>query len=256
MAAPTAPAGFVAAAAPTRTTVFLSDGTTGRCFGERVGLTRLRAILEGAGGGTVRVVERPLSRRETAAAAAAAGGAAPAKKRNTETIPLGSGRYPYARFVGYLWRLVRAELERGPVLLVVYSFSCRAVSLMLSALDQNDLALVRQNLRGVVFVAPPNKHRFSKNDRVTIEDDGDLDSDWAQGYGVFPRELPGLPVHFVVGAKCPAKLRNWTCSLRGALSDRGCSNTQYHEIPEAKGVLVHAEMQLAAYIQTVLDGWS
>ena len=175
-------------------------------------------------------------------------------------IPVGSGRYPYTTFVSYLWRLVRAELERGPVLLVAYSFSCRAVSLMLSAcnqnpgehqfsLDHNELALVRRNLRGVVFVAPPNTHSFSEGDRVTIKADRNLlGTDWAQGYGAIPRIFPDLPVHFVVGAKCRAKLRYWTSSLRDALKDSGCTATQYHEIPEANGVLVHAKRQLADYI--------
>ena len=71
-----APAADVAAppaVAPTRATVFLSDGTTGRCFGRGDGLTRLRALLPR---GTV-VVERPLA-RPPETAAAAAGGPTPA----------------------------------------------------------------------------------------------------------------------------------------------------------------------------------
>ena len=51
-------------------TVFLSDGTSGRCFGKDQGLKQLGVILRGRG---VRVVERKLSRPATAAAAAIAG---------------------------------------------------------------------------------------------------------------------------------------------------------------------------------------
>ena len=89
---------------------------------------------------------------------------------------------------------------------------------------------------------------------MTFEKDGDLESDWAQSYGVIPREFNNLPVYFVVDAKCTGMLRRWTFCLQAALKLCGCPNIEYHEIPEVNGMLVDADIEkLADEIQVWLD---
>ena len=75
------------------------------------------------------------------------------------TEPKGSGRYPYGRLRLKLRALLQTHLARGPVVLVAYSFSCRAVSLLWlpdGLVDEFAPALLR-NLRAVVMLSPPKR---------------------------------------------------------------------------------------------------
>ena len=95
-----------------------SDSTTGSCFGQSEGLTRLTSYFTHHN-----IVERPRIHSNN--------GTGQSKK-------WGSGKYPYKKLIAEnLEPTLMAALDRGPVLLICYSFSCRAVSLMFSRPNTN-----------------------------------------------------------------------------------------------------------------------
>ncbi len=214
------------------TTVFLSDGTQGACFGRGKGLNKLSALLT-----QVNVKERPLYRML----------ANVCKK-------IGSGKYPYKTFLEeYLWAPLREQLEKGPVLMVCYSFSCRAAGLMFQLFSEDDLELVKRNLRGIVFLSPPaNASKgYIDNDRPAPNGGGNMDSDWAQSYGLI---APHVPMHFVIGQQTKKrKLGRWTKSVFDACGMFGpdCTCT-WKEIEGSDGMFVGYEEQVAAFIGSLL----
>jgi hypothetical protein len=230
-------------ASPTNTAVLLSDGTKGRCFGKDVGLTALKNLLPKAR----EVKERPLNREKTAERREA-GEPANKKQKTTPNFPIGSGKYPYTKFVAHVWQLLRQELEKGPVLLVAYSFSCRAVSLIFSEqsnmLTTDDLKLVKQNLKGIVFLSPP----YSSNKKKPS--DNAMDSDWSLSYGFVP---DCIPMHFVLGELGLKKQTTFVNSIHSTLiAQKRSAITAVKTIQNSKGIFVGCEQKVATFVDSLL----
>ena len=153
-----------------------------------------------------------------------------AKNSPTTTMTgIVSGKYPYKNFIQqHFLPLLLAQLRRGKVLLVCYSFSCRAVSLLFQSLltegaaDLDQLNLIQTNLIGIVLLSPPfgnNKKDHTvpvvlqQNEKVADQDF--FDQNWAASYTFVPQ---WLPLHFIVGAKAATKFKEWTKSLVAGLN--------------------------------------
>jgi hypothetical protein len=247
--------------AKSKISVLLSDGCAGECFGKGIGLTALREKLTRAR----EVTERPLKKPSTGP---------PAEKKQKTHIPLGSGKYPYTKFVQHLWKLLRAELEKGPVLLVVYSFCCRAACLIFNpqsnpSLAADDLLLVTRNLRGVVFLSPPErimriemkerkarearKERKeggapSRNPKGGTEGENEMDLDWARSYELIPHDIP---MHFVCGEK--ARQHKFILKVYESCEmTEGRTAPTMEEIAGDTGTFVSREEEVANHVNSLL----
>lgn len=152
----------------------------------------------------------------------------PKTKPTTTMTGIVSGKYPYKNFIQqHFLPLLNAQLHNGKVLLVCYSFSCRAVSLLFQSLLTEDAAadqlnLIQTNLIGIVLLSPPfgdNKKDHTvpvvlqQNEKVADQDF--FDQNWAASYTFVPQ---WLPLHFIVGAKAATKFKDWTESLVAGLN--------------------------------------
>ena len=195
-----------------------SDGTTGSCFGKSEGLTRLTSYFTHHN-----IVERPRMHPSTG---------------QSKSKGIGSGKYPYKKFIAEnLQPTLMEALDQGPVLLVCYSFSCRAVSLMFG---RPNLTLTRmKNLIGIVMLSPPGSpstdkfaRKFAHNG-VTFQnrkilDDAEFDKDWANSYLRIPC---WVPVHFFVGAQAVKTMRDRSTNLVAALNETHITSIQQDRWP-------------------------
>ena len=146
-------------------------------------------------------------------------------KKTTTMTSIVSGKYPYKNFIQqHFLPILNAHLSRGKVLLVCYSFSCRAVSLLFQSLltedaaaDPRQLNLIQTNLIGIVLLSPPfgNNKKDHTVPVVLQQNEKDADQDffdqnWAASYTFVPQ---WLPLHFIVGAKAKTRFKDWTKSL-------------------------------------------
>jgi len=237
-----------APATKTTTVIYFSNGTKGKLCGN-IGFTK--ALLDLL---SLKVSERPHIKPRKAEP--------PTKKKQKKQQlqkekTWGSGPYPYKKFIPGAWELLRAVLKNGPVLLVVYSFSCRAFSLMFSKEDKegngvdnplltsDDLDLVSRNLKGIVFLSPP---RNTRKERKAGE--SDMSFDWSQSYGLIPNDVP---IHFVLADKSPLQLRTFTRSLHAESQkkrEKGTSTLKV--IGNSKETFFGRKQELADYINAIL----
>ena len=188
-------------------TILLSDGTTGSCFSNVSKSVGLNALALEANLSKYKIVERP-------------------QVNETTSKRWGSGKFPYTNFIKTcLQPILLQELRKGQVLLVCYSFSCRAASLMFDGCEESDKELMTliQNLIGIVMLSPPCKEIKKINIPVTISLPSHemnfkeyFNDDWTNSY----IKIPSLvPVHFFVGGQVKhQKLALWTKSLVDALN--------------------------------------
>ena len=207
--------------------ILLSDGTTGSCFGKTGGglsdlAKPLADLIQ-----NVRIAQRKLTHAPP-----------PEQSEKSEYKPStpqnakgwGSGKYPYKKFIKecLLPILLNEINECDKVLLVCYSFSCRAIGILFQSLTSEEVTSIEKKLLGIVMLAPPlGPSRTNKNVPIEFssqpskeESDAYKDyftNDWANSYTCIPYSIP---LHFLVGAYANNNKKAWTESLANKLNNQ------------------------------------